>query len=89
MFDVDVGGADGWFDGLLGAPGIAGVVCVLCMVHTASATSAALFNNISFGNLSGSPGCRGSTFCNLWKPQSIVGSFNAKHNKLLESNKFA
>lgn len=49
--------------------------------YNASAKSAALFNKISFGNLSGSPGCRGTNFCSRWKLQSNVGSLNATLNE--------
>ena len=34
----------------------------LGMEYNASAKSAARFNTISFGNFSGSPGCRGTNF---------------------------
>ena len=36
--------------------------------YRASAKSAALFNTISFGNFSGSPGCRGTNFPKRWNP---------------------
>lgn len=66
--ELDVGGGGGWPDpGLLGAPVIPAFP-LLGILYKASARSAALFNMISFGNFSGSPGCRGISFCNLWKP---------------------
>lgn len=64
--ELEVGGAGGCpAPGLLDAPAIPAALPLLGILYSASAKSAARFNIISFGNFSGSPGCRGINFCNL------------------------